>query len=169
VLYADPPWQYEHPISNSRKIENQYSTMSLESIKQMNISIAKDAVLYLWATAPKLTEALSVMDSWGFAYRSCAIWDKGMIGMGYWFRIQHELLLVGVRGKKSPPKPEQRVSSILCVKRGQHSSKPDQVRHMISTWYPNERKLELFAREAHEGWDSFGNQVESTLFAYSKP
>lgn len=32
VIYADPPWRYEHSISKSRDIENQYPTMLLEDI-----------------------------------------------------------------------------------------------------------------------------------------
>lgn len=52
-----------------------------------------NAVLYLWATAPKLLEALEVMRAWGFKYKTQAVWDKSWVGMGYWFRGQHEILL----------------------------------------------------------------------------
>src|SRR3990170_4080212 len=95
IIYADPPWRYEHPISNSRRIENQYPTMSLNEIKALNIPTKDNSVLFLWATAPKLEESLEVVKAWGFTYRTHLIWDKRTIGMGYWFRNQHELLLVG--------------------------------------------------------------------------
>ncbi len=91
------------------------------------------------------------------------IWDKDWIGMGYWFRGQHELLLVGVKGKFSPPAQTLRKSSVLKVRRGQHSRKPDHIRHWINTWYPDKTKIELFAREKTEGFDVWGNEVNSDI------
>ena len=163
VIYADPPWRYEHPVSNSRKIENQYPTMELEEIKKLQVPSAENSVLFLWATAPKLQEALEVMLSWGFTYRSCLVWDKEIIGMGYWFRNRHELLLVGIKGKFSPPKATERISSVVRFKREKHSQKPKYIRRMIGNWYSNNSKLEMFARERMEGWDCFGNEVPETI------
>ena len=161
IIYADPPWKYRHCASNSRRIENQYPTMSLEEIKNMEIPAKEDCLLYLWTTAPKLGEAVEVIKAWGFDYRTCMIWDKDVIGMGYWFRGQHELLLVAVKGNFSPPKPSYRVSSILKEKRGQHSKKPDVIRNWINSWYPDKSKIELFARQRFQGWDTWGNEVPS--------
>lgn len=98
LIYADPPWKYRYSRSKSRRIENHYDTMTLQNIKDLPVQqiIADDCVLFLWATAPKLLEALEVLQAWGFGYRTCAVWDKEIIGMGYYFRGQHELLLVGV-------------------------------------------------------------------------
>ncbi len=163
IIYADPPWRYDFSKSNSRRIENQYPSMSLEEIKGLQIPAEDNAVLYLWATAPKLLEALEVMRAWGFTYKTHAVWDKGIIGMGYWFRGQHELLLVGVKGTFSPPEQSVRVSSIFKCKRTQHSSKPALVADLIDKWYPNTKKLELFARNKRENWDSWGNEVEGDV------
>jgi N6-adenosine-specific RNA methylase IME4 len=119
----------------------------------------------MWATAPKLIEALEVMKSWGFQYKTHAVWDKENWGSGYWFRGQHELLLVGVKGQHKPPAQSQRVSSIIRITRGDHSSKPDQVRDMIRDWFPTAKRLELFARKwtsfwpIPEGWDVWGNEA----------
>lgn len=107
VIYADPPWRYDFSQSKTRKIENQYPTMKLEDIKQLEVPVEDNSVLYLWTTAPKLQEGIEVLKAWGFEYKTCAIWDKEVIGMGYWFRNQHEVLLVGVRGKFSPPIKEK--------------------------------------------------------------
>lgn len=159
VIYADPPWRYDFSKSDSRQIENQYATMSVDEICQLEIPSAENAVLYLWATAPKLREALQVMESWGFEYKSHAIWDKEIIGIGYWFRGQHELLLVGTKGKFSPPEQSLRQSSIIKHKREKHSKKPDIVRTLITAWYFDKKKLELFARQQTVGWDSWGNEV----------
>ena len=104
LVYADPPWQYEHSVSQSRDIENQYPTMTLEQICDLPVSelSAQDAILFLWATSPKLEESMRVIESWGFMYRTCAVWDKQKIGMGYYFRQQHELLLVATKGSMPP-------------------------------------------------------------------
>src|SRR3990167_7691716 len=145
VIYADPPWRYDFSKSNNREIENQYPTMMVEDICKLAVPSARDSVLYLWATAPKLLEALAVMKAWGFTYKSQAVWDKEILGMGYWFRGQHELLLVGTRGKFSPPPQEYRVSSVIKSRRSKHSRKPEGVRKLIEMWFPEASKVELFA------------------------
>lgn len=160
VIYADPPWRYSFSKSKSRKIENQYPTMTVEDICKMEIPTDDNAVLYMWATAPKLEEAFKVMEAWGFKYKTHAIWDKQAMGMGYWFRGQHELLMVGVKGKFSPPSSSLRISSVISEKRSKHSKKPNKVRDYISSWYPESDRLELFARTTSEGWDVFGNEVD---------
>lgn len=159
IIYADPPWRYNFSKDNADKIENHYPTMTVEEICNLPIPSDDNCVLYLWATAPKLKEALQVMDAWGFSYKTHAIWDKGWVGMGYWFRGQHELLLVGVKGKFSPPQPTQRVSSIFVEKKTKHSKKPQWFRDYIKTVFPDKTRIELFARQHTEGWDCWGNEV----------
>lgn len=73
--------------------------MKIEDICAMQVPSAADCILYLWATAPLLPEALRVVSAWGFDYKSCAVWDKEVLGMGYWFRGQHEILIVGTKGR----------------------------------------------------------------------
>ncbi len=141
--------------------------MKLEDIKNLQIPADENCVLYLWTTAPKLEEGIEVLRSWGFDYRSCMVWDKEIIGMGYWFRGQHEILLIGVKGKVSPPKSKLRVSSVLRSKRANHSDKPDIVRNWIEQWYPSVNRLEMFARDHtplfKKEWDVWGNEVESDI------
>ena len=157
VIYADPPWKYDFVKSKSRKIENKYPTMDLEEIKNLQVPSEDNCILFMWATAPKLEEAFEVINAWGFKYKTCAVWDKESIGMGYWFRGQHEILLVATKGKMSPP--PNPISSIIKNKRREHSRKPDFIRTLISTWYPNETKIEMFSRSHFEGWNVFGNQI----------
>ena len=166
IIYADCPWRYDFSKDNSDKIEVHYPTMTLEEICNLKVPSEDNSVLYLWATAPKLLEALQVMKVWGFAYKTQAIWDKEWIGMGYWFRGRHELLLVGTKGKFSPP--EYRVSSVYTERRTKHSKKPTYFRELINKSFPNATKIELFARppkdllfedESYKGWDLWGNEV----------
>lgn len=158
TIYADPPWCYEH-CEPTREVENKYPTMELEDIQKLNPPIAKNAILFLWATAPKVEEAISVLNAWGFVYRTCAIWDKEIIGMGYWFRGQHELLLVGVKGNISTPEPSVRISSVYQEKRTKHSKKPDYYYEVIEKYFPNGKYLELFARNTRKNWESWGNEL----------
>jgi len=160
IVYADPPWQYEHAVSNSRKIENQYPTMKLEDICKLNINpmMAEDVVLFMWATNPKLEEALTVLNYWQFKYRTNVVWVKDKIGMGYYFRQQHELLLIATRGNPTTPLPKNRVSSVLNAPRMEHSSKPDIMYEIIEKLYPNANYLELFARNKRKNWTSWGNE-----------
>jgi N6-adenosine-specific RNA methylase IME4 len=161
VIYADPPWQYEHPISDTRKIENHYPTMTLDAICALPVAAqtTDDAVLFLWATSPKLDEAMRVIKSWGFVYRTCAVWNKGQIGMGYYFRQQHELLLVASKGSPPMADVEMRPGSVFFSPRTEHSEKPPVFYTLIEKMYPTYPKLELFARTTRSGWSSWGNQV----------
>jgi N6-adenosine-specific RNA methylase IME4 len=159
IIYADPPWKYDFSETQSRDIENHYPTMDTDDICNLNIPSADDSVLYLWATAPKLREALRVIDAWGFTYKTHAIWDKEKIGMGYWFRGQHELLLVATKGNFQPPQPEDRVPSVFRDERKLHSQKPPVVYEIIEKAYPELIKIELFCRDPRDGWDSWGNQI----------
>ena len=159
IILADPPWQYEHEISDSRKIENQYPTMKLEEIATLSIPAADDSVLFLWATNPKLKEALWVMEKWGFDYRTNLVWAKDKIGMGFYFRSQHELLLVGKKGNYPMPEPSNRPSSLVTFPRLDHSKKPSIIYNLIETMYPEAKKLELFQRgEPRPDWAVWSNE-----------
>lgn len=160
VLYADPPWRYEYAESESRAIENQYPTMTLEDICALPVSnlATPDAILFLWATSPKLAESMRVIESWGFNYRTCAVWDKQKIGMGYYFRQQHELLLVATKGSIPTPTPDTRPPSVFSQSRSEHSAKPAQFAEWIEVMYPDLPRIELFCRSPREGWAVWGNQ-----------
>lgn len=166
VVYADPPWRYENPpVGGGRAIERQYSTMPVEAIRNMPVAdvSAPDAVLFLWATNPLLRQALSVLESWGFDYKTNAVWCKDKIGTGYWFRQQHELLLVGRRGDAKHPPPELRRSSVFDARRIAHSHKPWTVAEWIEQAYPDRRRVELFAREQRPGWAAWGNELRQCV------
>lgn len=171
VILADPPWAYSgYPQAKNRKPEAHYPTLPIEDIKAMSIPAEDNSVLYLWATAPLLPEALDVMKAWGFTYKSQMIWDKDVIGMGYWSRGQHELLLIGTKGKFSPPIPELRETSVYCEKRTKHSKKPDYFNAMLEKQHPDGKFLELFARRQYsDKWTVWGNEVTSSPTVVTEP
>lgn len=159
IIYADPPWRYDFSKSDNRAIENQYPTMEVLDICKLKVPSAENSVLFLWGTAPKLLEALEVMKAWGFEYKTNAVWDKRRIGMGYYFRIQHEHLLIGTKGVPGVPGDKARPDSIFSQAKTQHSAKPGIVYDMIEAAYPDKRYLELFARNKREGWAIYGNEI----------
>ena len=159
VVYADPPWRYDFAVSDSRKIENQYPTMDLADIVKVDPAPAEDAVLFLWATSPKLREGLEIMHAWGFTYKTSMVWVKPQIGMGYYARSQHELLLIGALGHLPLPEPQVRPSSVIDGRRTEHSAKPD-LRPLLDQMYPGLWKREMFSRRPSEGlWLTHGNEV----------
>lgn len=161
VIYADPPWRYDFSSTVNREIENQYPTMDIEEICGLNINMIAndDCVLFIWATNPKLIEALKVIEAWGFEYKTNMVWVKDKIGMGYYARQQHELLLIATKGNLPTPDPSVRPSSVIYSDREQHSQKPLIVYDLIETMYPDFRKVELFARIEKKGWNAWGNQI----------
>jgi N6-adenosine-specific RNA methylase IME4 len=136
-----------------RAADNHYPTMELIDIKALDIPAADDCVLFLWATAPMMPEALEVMKAWGFTYKSRCVWVKDRIGTGHWFRDQAEELLVGTRGKIPAQAPGQQFAS------DDHSAKPAIFHEMIETMFPHLPRIELFARRARTGWDRWGNEA----------
>ena len=139
VVYADPPWRFE-PYSRitgmDRSADNHYATSPLDSVKTLDIAsiAARDSVLFLWAMAPMLPQALEVMASWGFSCKASFAWVKDKIGLGYWVRNQHETLLLGVRG--SPPTPSAPWPSVICAPCTAHSQKPDAVYQLVEAVFP---------------------------------
>lgn len=159
VILADPPWQYDFAETESRAIENQYPTKDVEWIADLEVPAAPNAVLFCWATAPKLREGLQVVAGWGFEYVTHMVWIKDRIGMGYYARSQHELLLIGRRGTPGTPNESERPSSVFEAPRTEHSRKPDLVYDLVETMYPDRAYLELFARSGRDGWTSWGNEI----------
>lgn len=170
IVLADPPWTYNDKGSNGAAA-NHYETMTIEDIMALPVSelAAKDSVLFLWVTWPLLIEGLTVMEAWGFTYKSRAFtWvkhyeksGKPFFGLGRWTRGNDEVCLLGVRGK--PKVSSHAVSSLVQAPVGRHSAKPPEVRKRIKELMGDLPAVELFARESTEGWDTWGNEIESTV------
>lgn len=164
VIYADPPWRYGFSKVRRWGIEVHYETATAAEIAALPVKelAAATAVLFLWSPSPKLAEAIGVMAAWGFDYKTSMIWDKGGLGMGYWVRVNHELLLIGTRGKPPVPEVPDRPCSVLRAKRRRHSQKPDELYEVIAGMCPDTRKIELFARQRQEGWTAWGEGLHGT-------
>lgn len=162
IVYVDPPWRYEYSPTDNREIENHYPTMTLEEICLLPVAeiATPDSVLFLWTTSPKLAESMQVIEAWGYAYKTCMVWDKERMGMGYYARQQHELLLIATRGAVPVPEPANRPASVIRARRdNEHSAKPAEFYDVIERMYPDLPKIELFARGRRAGWAAWGNQA----------
>lgn len=164
TIYADPPWSYEN-VASRAAAENHYQTMSVDEICADPVSelAANNAHLHLWTTNAFLRPAFDVIEAWGFKYKSCFIWTKPDIGMGNYWRVAHEFLLLGVRG--SLPFLDNAMRSWIESRRTTHSQKPAVVRTLIERASPGPY-LELYGREELplSDWTVYGNQIECRLF-----
>ncbi len=175
IIYADPPWGYrdkrdKHPrLSGGASVH--YNTIETKDLKLLPIASISDTdcMLFMWATFPNLSEALALITAWGFEYKTLGFsWIKTNIkngkpffGIGYYTKSNCEVCLIGVKGK--PIKVSDKVSSVLIRPREAHSKKPDIVRGKIVELCGDISRIELFAREKHEGWDAWGDEVESDI------
>jgi len=168
IIYADPPWSYRDKArAGKRGASFKYLTQDAVWIKGLPVrDIADDnCALFLWVTMPKLNECFSLIDAWGFKYKTCAFtWvkknkksDSWFWGMGSWTRANAEICLLATKGK--PKRINAGVHSVIDTRIEGHSKKPDIVRYKIVELLGDLPRIELFARQDVDGWDSWGNEV----------
>lgn len=164
TVYADPPWPYTNEASRAAAI-NHYPVMGLDQIRGEPVSklAADDAHLHLWTTNAFLREAFEIIEAWGFTFKSCLVWVKNELGMGNYWRVSHEFLLLGVRG--SLTLRDRTLPSWLLAERTIHSHKPARIRMLIERVSVGPF-LELYGREElpNSEWTVYGNQIEKRLF-----
>jgi N6-adenosine-specific RNA methylase IME4 len=114
----------------------------------------KNAVLFMWVTAPLLRRCFPIIEAWGFEYKTHFVWDKIKHNMGHYSSVRHEDLLVCTKGACKPDNAKQ------SIERAKHSQKPREFYEIIETLYDHGRKLELFSRNRREGWEMDGNEQE---------
>ena len=177
IIYADPPWSYKVWSENKKQAQGcakgHYHTMSLEAIHSLEVRklIDRDCKLFLWATPPCLKEGISTMEAWGFEYKTIAFtWVKTnkknfapFFGIGHWTASNAELCLAGLVKGGQLNRQSRSISQVVLEPRGKHSSKPACVRNKIVELCGDLPRIELFARQKTEGWDIWGNEVESDI------
>ena len=156
VVYADPPWDYLGTAVP-------YPVMTLQEICDMPINsiCGEDAVLFMWCSNSLLPQALEVVKSWGFDFKTSMVWDKGIAGQGAYCRQMHETLVIGLRGLVPEVPFSARPPSVLKYPRLEHSRKPIEVCDLIDAMYPELSKVELFCRGTPaQGWAGWGNECD---------
>lgn len=184
-LYADPPWSYRRSYGGLPRYGGiQYDTLSDEEIYQLPVASLcdRDCFLFLWATFPKLVEAIRTVEAWGFRYVTVAfVWiktpptgaprvdppqillPKGLYsGLGSYVNGNAEIVLLGIKGK--PKRYSTTVKQVYIGPVGRHSRKPLEIRERITALLPpTYRALELFARPPvpeHPQWDATGLEYD---------
>lgn len=174
IIYADPPWTfktYSEKGKEKKSAECHYPCMKIEDIYNLPVQeiAEKDCVLFLWVTMPLLQEGLKTIEKWGFKYKTCAFtWvkqnkksDSLFWGCGYWTRSNTELCLLATKG--NPKRISAAVHSVIISHIEEHSKKPKEARERIVKLCGDLPRVELFARQKIEGWDSWGNEIECDL------
>lgn len=175
IIYADPPWKYNSRANHKTRFRGgacgHYSLMSMEEIKTLPLQeiSAENCVLFMWCTFPYLDEQIKLFKHWGFKYKTLGFsWiktnpknGKPFFGVGYYAKSNAEVCLMGIKGKMKPI--SNKVSSCIISPRREHSRKPDEVRERIVQLFGDLPRIELFARQKVEGWDSWGNEVECDI------
>jgi len=177
VIYADPPWRFQNwsigelakrgekwGRANGRPIYDCMSTTEIASLPVHRLA-APDCILFLWATYPKLPDALQVIAGWGFTYKTVAFtWVKQRghgrfhSGLGYWVRQNPEICLLATRGH--PKRVSKRVQNLVIAKLREHSAKPPEIRQRIVELCGDVPRIELFARPpVPADWDATGLEI----------
>lgn len=171
VVLMDPPWEYDNQTANGPN----YNTLSVSEIaafvdkdgRKITDVLADDAVMYLCTTGPKLEEAFELLKLLNLKYTTTIVWikirnDKIKFLNGYRVKGAAEYLLVATKGKPETPLQENIPPGVIFAESENklHSSKPEVFYEIIEKAHPNQKKIELFARQRRDGWDSFGNPDE---------
>lgn len=166
TILMDPPWQERGAGRIKRGAQVHYPLLKTKDMPDVikgsgKFTPAKDAHLYLWATNSFLADGIWLMNELGFRYITNIVWVKDKIGLGQYFRGNHELLLFGTRGLGFEVKTETRsLISVIHAPRSVHSKKPIQSYELIEARSKGPY-LEMFARSTRPGWSSWGNEVQS--------
>lgn len=175
VIYADPPWAFAtySEKGKGRSAEAHYGCLTFASLCEVPVRswAADDCVLLLWTTDPMLTNALKLIEAWGFVYKTVGFYwaklntsastdrftkDDFFTGLGYWTRANVEQCLLATRGH--PKRAKCDVRRLIVAPRREHSRKPDVIYDRIERLVAGPY-LELFARNSRPGWDGWGDQV----------
>lgn len=173
IVYVDPPWDYKGQLQHSKPglgdtggAVKHYSTVTLPRLKEFPMQgiLSKDALVFMWVTNPHLDQGIDLLRSWGLKYATVGfVWNKMRVNPGFYTMSQCELCLVAKnKGGKIPrPRGARNIRQYIESMREKHSKKPDDARVRIDKMFPEQSKLELFARDASSGWDVWGDEVSS--------
>lgn len=171
LLYIDPPWKQSRggkksvrPNSSGKPLD--YKVCSLETIKehiaQADSFTTDNAVMFLWTIDKYLFEAQKIAEELGYKLHARMIWNKvNGIPAAFTVRYGHEYLLYMYKGKLTPIAQEERgkIHTVFTEKATRHSKKPEIAYEIIERLYPDLTKLEMYARNERQGWDSWGDEV----------
>lgn len=185
ILYCDWPWENDgvRDAETGNDKSPPYPTLPVSEALSLcagdKSPATPDAAIFFWVTNNRLDDGIDIIRSWGFDYVTSYAWGKegetdGM-GMGFWVRDCHEILLIGKRGNMLPPDQTTLERSLYWKRKGEHSAKPEMFARIIDSQWPDLPKLELFQRakslkkddirlhRRKQGrWSFWGNEASQT-------
>lgn len=173
LIYTDPPWQQgrggKYKVKpNSSGMPVPYDTMPLHEIALLHKYVFDNLVnekhnVFMWTIEKYLPQTEQMMASLGYTLHARLIWDKGNgPSPALTLRFSHEYLLwFYKKGGMLMPDKSKRGAYTTVMREGsrRHSQKPECAYRLLETLFPGAKKLELFARNTRDGWDSWGNEI----------
>jgi N6-adenosine-specific RNA methylase IME4 len=178
VIYADPPWHYSLSIDAASKgnsainVDKIYPTMPTKAIAELPIKnlAADDAVCFMWTTDAHIPHAIEIMKAWGFTYKTVAfVWMKTTKEgkphhmLSTWTMKGQEMCLMGTKGAMLKHKKDNTIKQMILEPKNKHSAKPQEAADRIVRMFPDCERIELFARDAKDGWDIWGNELPNSI------
>ncbi len=167
VIIADPPWPYRVYSAKGGKKSPKYNTMSINELHTLAPTVkllsGKDSYMMMWATRPTLPDALALLATWGYTYKTCLAWTKPNVGTGYHARDNCELVLIGTRGQPGVGIGPRALAAFAAPRAQRHSSKPIELHRRADAQFPAFTKIELFARNQTPGWLCIGSDLGTTI------
>lgn len=182
AILMDVPWKFlaRSDKGMDRSPDNHYSTMTLDEIKALPVRdlVHPDGcVLHFWVIDTHVEMALDTVRALGFKYKTVGFyWAKTnkdgsfFTGMGFWTRANPEHAYEAYFGETeqeversflatigAPKRTGKDVPRLIVAPRREHSRKPDEIHDRIER-LTDGPYLELFAREHHPGWTTWGNE-----------
>jgi site-specific DNA-methyltransferase (adenine-specific) len=176
IIIADPPWAYYGSGTKDQAAAKHYNCLTVEQMLSLPWPLANPGILFMWATSPKLDDAMRLGGGLGLHYRGIAfVWVKarrdggGLVPIGAQgvrpsiVKPTTEIVLAFSTQRNGRPLRllSESVRQVVMAERVGHSQKPREVQDRITQLYgPDVPKLEMFARERYPGWDAWGDQLK---------
>ncbi len=176
IVYMDPPWSYYGDPNKDQAAGKHYKCMTYEELFRLPVRdiMAKKSVAFVWTTSSKMGEACDLIEAaWGLCFRGVfQNWIKtsqsGKVINGQGVRPSFtkpttEYLLVAStqrKGRAFPILTEKMEHNVFAPRPdNKHSKKPAVFRENIVKLLGPLKRVELFARDAAEGWDAWGDEA----------
>jgi len=173
VIVADPPWKlnnYSKPAHGAP----QYPKMTYDELQRLPVETwaDKNCLLVMWCIWSCLDQGVELLKEWGFEYVTGWPWIKTVpssgeivTGMGFWAQATSEFILIGRKGKVSPPKKSKHLGLLIgddrifyAPARKKHSKKPENIQDWLEINFSGPY-LEIFATRERAGWDCWGHDT----------
>lgn len=192
VILSDVPWLYNDKREGYGGSAPHYASLSTEDLAKLPVKEISDddCILFFWTTFPFLPEALHIMESWGFKYKTVGfVWIKlntqinriiGQIrefllnpGIENLLAMFKKIFFYGIGSytrsnvevcligiKGRPAVLNKNISQLIVWPKSKHSEKPKSIMSKIVEMMGDVPRIEIFSREKVEGWEVLGNEID---------